>query len=728
MSRKRTFRTLTKSEYDGSHSEQHLTQEPVALYYRQSTYAQVGNIATAIQTIDMVEELVKRGWAREKIILIDDDEGVSGTKRIDEREGMSYLFELIAERKIGAVACQDEDRLFRDLTQIQVNIFIDTCRKSNVRVITPFITYDFAHPLQGEFHARQFRFKCDMAAEYLKSYILGRLAPARQRLLLEGKWAGARMPVGYMVDMRKTLPNGTDNPNWRKFVPFEPYAQVVCEYYRLFLECGGAIRKTMRLIREKGLSFPDCNPPDGFKTSYQLKNRGDGSYLTRSNFVLLLTNPVYIGHWCYKGVVTCWNNHPSIVDEAIFMRAFNALSRYTLTGEENSNYQPAYQYARPELEVDRPVERPLLEGLIRTYLNEKWYRAGTMFEKRNQCYLYVQHRSEIEGTIIEWARRSAWIDEAVATRFKQRLTATFDTEQWTAAVQDTQQLAERERKIKRLELHSLNEERQNLILNLRTLTVPYLIQEVETRFKQVEKERERLERELVRIDQDHQRQITLEQAVRLFQQAASDWDNLTQDERRNILTLFIDRIEASNYSRSGEMQLFVYWRDGSEDQIQLWHKPHSRHWSMQKVEHLLRLVDAGSSQLEIASAFPDLQWSQIFAEIKKHRGLVRFTPSWLGKGETYQDYLASGGRKGKASGSFWLDAELVTLRQMVERQATQLEIMQEFPYRRWIQIKCRIKEMMGKGIRVPLSGISQRLTYIEYAQEEITANVDPVPQ
>ena len=229
MSKKRTFRRVKNDGQATSRSEQQLTQEPIAVYYRQSTTAQVGNISTSIQTIDMVEELERRGWEKEKIILIDDDEGVSGTKRIDERKGMSYLFELIADDKIAAVACQDEDRLFRDMTQIQVNIFIDTCRKSQVCVITPFFTYDFAHPQHGEFHARQFRFKCDMAAEYLNSYVLGRLAPARRRLLLEGKWAGAHMPVGYMVDMRKQLPTGDDNPNWRKFVPFEPYAQIVRE-------------------------------------------------------------------------------------------------------------------------------------------------------------------------------------------------------------------------------------------------------------------------------------------------------------------------------------------------------------------------------------------------------------------------------------------------------------------------------------------------------------------
>src|SRR5689334_22813642 len=114
----RTFRPEKKDTDALDNSEARLMSQPVAVYYRQSTTAQVGNVSTTIQTIDMVDELERRGWKREDIYLIDDDEGVSGAKRIDEREGMSHLFELIAERKIGAVACQDEDRLFRDMTQI----------------------------------------------------------------------------------------------------------------------------------------------------------------------------------------------------------------------------------------------------------------------------------------------------------------------------------------------------------------------------------------------------------------------------------------------------------------------------------------------------------------------------------------------------------------------------------------------------------------------------------
>src|SRR5260370_42045838 len=77
--------------------------QPAAVYYRQSTDAQVGNISTAIQTIDMVAYVKRLGWPDDKILLIDMDQGVSGTTKIDEREGMSELFGLITDGRIGAV-------------------------------------------------------------------------------------------------------------------------------------------------------------------------------------------------------------------------------------------------------------------------------------------------------------------------------------------------------------------------------------------------------------------------------------------------------------------------------------------------------------------------------------------------------------------------------------------------------------------------------------------------
>ena len=87
------------------------TQHPIAVYYRQSTGAQIGNISTSIQTVDMVKYLQNLGWAERNIIMIDMDGGVSGSLKIDERPGMKRLFDHITEGKVRAVACQDEDRL-----------------------------------------------------------------------------------------------------------------------------------------------------------------------------------------------------------------------------------------------------------------------------------------------------------------------------------------------------------------------------------------------------------------------------------------------------------------------------------------------------------------------------------------------------------------------------------------------------------------------------------------
>src|SRR6266545_3863356 len=116
---------------------------------------------------------------------------------------MKMLFALISEGKIGAVACEDEDRLFRDVTQIQVNIFIEACRAAHVLVLTPSMVYDFANEVVGQFHARQFRFKCELAAEYINTVVKGKLHRAKRRLALEGRWSGGRLPPGYMFDTRK---------------------------------------------------------------------------------------------------------------------------------------------------------------------------------------------------------------------------------------------------------------------------------------------------------------------------------------------------------------------------------------------------------------------------------------------------------------------------------------------------------------------------------------------
>lgn len=199
----------------------------VAVYYRQSSMKQVGNVSTDIQQLDLPRYVNSLGWSLDAILLIDEDEDVSGAKRIDERKGMSRPYNLIITGAIGTFAVQAEDRLFRYETQIQVNVFIDACVKNNVRVITPYFKYNFADKHEGPYHRLLFRMRAEQAADYLNSYVRGRLMAAKERMMLQGMWVGGNINLGFMVDDRKNLASGIPNPAWRRYVPFEPVAAVV---------------------------------------------------------------------------------------------------------------------------------------------------------------------------------------------------------------------------------------------------------------------------------------------------------------------------------------------------------------------------------------------------------------------------------------------------------------------------------------------------------------------
>ncbi len=440
MSKRKYIKRVEPTSND-SHSPSRLpTDRPVAVYYRQSSDAQVGNISTAMQTIDLPDYLKRLGWAEDKIILIDNDAGISGTTKIDERPGMRKLFDLIIDGSIGAVACQDEDRLFRDLTQIQVNIFIQACLESNVQVVTPSVTYDFAHATMGTFHARQFRFKSEMSAEYITSYIRGRLQPARARLINDGMWAGASVPPGYIIDMRKVLADGSKNPNWRKYTPFEPFVDVVNQYFQLFLSKCGNLKQTGDHIRAHGPYYPDWDDleiqksiPEGFRLikPYNIKRGERGYYPDASSLARMFTNAVYLGHWVTRGQVIKWNNHPAIVPEDVFMRAFNYLAEFRFDGTPNPDYRPRKRNARPTLDVRRNELRPLCEGLIFSCEDDVWRPSGVHWNQQTGRYAYAFLSREVNNPVI-WYKQAFYVDEVVVMHLQSLLLTTFKPETWDA--------------------------------------------------------------------------------------------------------------------------------------------------------------------------------------------------------------------------------------------------------------------------------------------------------
>lgn len=644
---KRIYRKKTENTETFSYDTQLPLHLPVANYYRQSTMEQVGNQSTALQTVDMAAYLKRLGWPEEKIIMIDMDAGISGTKKIDERPGMSELFRLITMGEVGAVSSSDEDRLFRDVTQIQVNIFIEACKQNRVLVITPTMIYNFAHEHMGVIHARQFRWKSEVAAEYISSYIRGKLYHAKQRLAQQGRWTGAPIAPGFMIDERKILPGGSPNENWRKFAIFEPYAEVVREYFRIFLECSGQIRTAERQIRENGPYFPDpkeCTPPDGFRTAYRIFTHQGKRYTKKTGLHYMLTNAMYVGHWVIDNQIAIRDNHPALIDPETFAQVYNYLSEVTLEGTPNPDYSPHIVHARPTLEAEREVARPLLLGLIMAQdINDTWKPLGSMWEQLFQRYYYVHH-SKVKDVVL-WRKVASYIDDAVIALMLEKLQATFDFDSWKAELAQFSEDFVRERRNTEAQITHLKSVMDNLLVSLGTLRNPQMIAAAEKQYTDAQQEHDRLLGELNASRDEEQRMLQIERIKDSCEHVVEKWPHMEAEARRQVAHLFTSKVQARMVERDA-IHLRIYWQDRSESEITLVKQTgNGAYWTTSELDELVELMQSGADQITIAAAFPDRTWASIrrkYRDRSRERGIyvqILFPrPQHVKAHESYNQY------------------------------------------------------------------------------------------
>jgi DNA invertase Pin-like site-specific DNA recombinase len=583
---------------------------PVAVYYRQSTEGQVGNVSTTLQTVNMVEHLERIGWMREQVLMIDMDAGFSGQLKIRERPGMSHLFDLIENGHVGAVASQEVDRFFRDITQIQTNIFIDACKRNDVKVLTPTMLYDFAHPLHGRYHIQIFRERAQASADHLQNHILGRLVAARLWREERGIWAGRTTVPGYMVDMRETLPNGSTNPNWRRYMRFDAYADVMLAYFEAFRANEGNLRQTQQQLEKNGPFFPEYDPamlPKGFTARPKLDHRSDytGRLVpSESGLSSMFTNVTYIGHWTFHRAVVLWNHHEPIIPLDLFMYAFNKLSSTDFLGDPNPDYSPYRTWTRHN-KADRPEAPPTYSGLVfsddlsgrpHSRLSGSW---GSSKEKYNYV-LYDKDRKY-------WGIRSYIVDAAIDRMLLERLKATtIDEDAWQQAL-DSMQYGERV-ETRRIEssIREAKRAQDNLVSSLTTLNNSEMIQRAEARYEALGHEIAMLSAELAHHDADQRHKFALTQARPALEKLIERWEDVPRQERRSLFEAFAHYINIHRVNRNYK-KLTVYWRDGSTTD-HLTKPPRTYYWEPEDLEKLRQMVENNVPQVEILKTFPAQTW------------------------------------------------------------------------------------------------------------------------
>jgi DNA invertase Pin-like site-specific DNA recombinase len=581
---------------------------PAVVYYRQSTLGQVGNISTDIQRVDLVADMVRRGWQEDQVMLVDADAGVSGTLAIDERSGMRELFKNITTGQIGAVMTQEVDRLFRDVTQIQTNIFIDACYRNRVIVITPEMTYIFHHAMLGDFYKKAFRMKAEYAAEYL-TFMKTRLGRARERLRSLGQWAGGRIALGYMVDVRQKV-DGLPNPTYRKFVPYPAYAAVVVRLFELYVECGYSPYRTAEEAARRGLRFPDpktTTPPEGYRFP-MTKGGTKTGYLTPPAITKMVMNPIYIGHWLMNDRIVVWNNHEAIIPEDLFFRAFNSQSPFNLDGTPNQHYKPVRDYVRPSKDIQRDEPRPLLLGMLYVWLENKWRRVGSEWNDKRKYYSYHYLMWKL-GEHRSWSRAAYLIDEAVVYHLWKRIKAAYIPSDYSDSLETKYQETDERRHMIEAQLASVIEQKTGIEQNLMAATLPPLIAKMEQRWIELDYEEARLRTILHEIASEQAETVNRWTPDVSYEKLFEGWDYNTREEKRALLRLFIDRVEIPT-SNKHEANGVIRWVDNQETTFTV--KNSRGAWSYAQVETLKEMLASGCTQEDLMEALGK-SWAAIIS-------------------------------------------------------------------------------------------------------------------
>ncbi len=301
-----------------------------------------------MQTEDMIDWAIKQGWERAILFEYFADLGLSGTLRPDQRPDMLRLFDDIDAGRFdhGTVICWQENRLFRDETQIYYNQFIEKCKAHDVVVVavSPYLMiYDF----QDEFLTEMFRWKCKESADFIKRHIKGWMLPARHRAAWhDGQWAGlGDPPTGFIVDFDE------HSPTYKRLIPYCPHIEKVKEHFQLYMELGGDISLTYRRLRESPIIFPEyeawVDPRNANR--FKMSRYPGGGYFPKGKdtIVSMLTNPIYIGYRSVEGVIRRTSKGEKIIEfeeplieRDLFDFAYYRLARTDFDGNPIGNKRP----------------------------------------------------------------------------------------------------------------------------------------------------------------------------------------------------------------------------------------------------------------------------------------------------------------------------------------------------------------------------------------------------
>ncbi|MFL5588665.1 MAG: recombinase family protein [Ktedonobacteraceae bacterium] len=625
----RTFQPVEQTEPKNAWGAPQLPLDrSVAIYPRQSTMKQVGNVATEMQTDDLITFAQRYGWKKEQIIMYLEDLGVSGRLRMDEREGFTKLLRDITTGKAKAVIAFQVDRLFRDEWGVEYGKFMEICYTYGVIVVTPEFIYDFS----VDWHVDRFRRKCEEAYSYLRQQIKGRLIAARDRLARQGFYTCGGIPTGYIVDRRLKI-DGLPNPYYRKYILYEPHARIVRRLFARFRELGGKISQLYRELRAQSVVFPTFDESVDPRTisKVALQKVPGGYHISLPGLTTLLTNPVYIGWWMFKDEIISRQHHEPLVDEELFWYAFNRLSRYTIEGSVNeaANSKPHAKYTQKGKPESEALLKDVIHSshpLLRVYVNYDEARGG----RKDMAFYTFRHRTNaVEGP--HFVLSVSEVDGIFVDRLLFHLRTTADFESYRTYLEKQQHALQEQQADIQVHIVAVRSQMATIELNLKSLTNPRLVANLNETYTKLEEELARLESS---TQSPQQQQMHIEQLLTYYElMSRLDWQSdVTIEEKKVLITLLVQTCTIDILSPRF-YKLVVQWRVptwGTEEAIVHRGGRPALHWSSEE-DTLLRASYYANEKAALLALFPSRSWESIYtraARVGLRKGSIN------GKGES----------------------------------------------------------------------------------------------
>ena len=247
-------------------------QRAAFVYIRQSSPAQVEyNRESTARQYALVEKACQLGWAKEQVIVIDEDLGVSGSG-FAERSGFARMIAEVALGHVGIVFGLEVSRVARNNA--------DWYRLFDLCSITDTLVGDS----DGLYHPALFN-------DRLVLGLKGIMAEAELHILRARLEGGIRNKAA-RGELRRGLPVGFvwgEQDGDVRFHPDESVVHTIRTVFSKFTELGSA-RKVWLWFRSEGLSFP---------TRKQMKSEIRWVAPTYTAIHAVLTNPVYAGAYTY---------------------------------------------------------------------------------------------------------------------------------------------------------------------------------------------------------------------------------------------------------------------------------------------------------------------------------------------------------------------------------------------------------------------------------------------